>query len=132
MSHDIKEGLKYSKDHEWIRVENDNIAYIGITDFAQSELGELVYVEVDTVGEKLDAEEVFGTIEAVKTTSDLFMPITGEVLEFNPKIDEEDGDDPSIINSDPYGDGWIIKIAIYDMSDLDNLLDADAYKELVS
>lgn len=132
MSHEIKEGLKYTKDHEWVRITEDNIAYVGITDFAQSELGELVYIEVDTIGDSLEEGEVFGTIEAVKTTSDLFMPITGEILEFNPAIDEDEGDNPAVINSSPYGDGWIIKIAISDLSDMDSLLDAEAYKALVS
>lgn len=124
--------LKYTKDHEWIRVEGDNIIYVGITDFAQSELGELVYVEVETVGDTIDAEEVFGTVEAVKTTSDLFMPVKGEILEFNPKLDENDGDDPTLINSDPYGDGWIVKIKVNDPEVLDTLMDATAYQDLVS
>jgi len=124
--------LKYTKDHEWVRVEGDNIIYVGITDFAQSELGELVYVEVETVGDTIDAEEVFGTVEAVKTTSDLFMPVKGEVLEFNPKLDENDGDDPTLINSDPYGDGWIIKVKVNDPDILNTLMDAAAYQDLVS
>lgn len=124
--------LKYTKDHEWVRVEGDNIIYVGITDFAQSELGELVYVEVETVGDTIDAEEVFGTVEAVKTTSDLFMPLKGEVLEFNPKLDENEGDDPTLINSDPYGDGWIIKVKLSDPDLLSTLMDAAAYQDLVS
>ncbi len=124
--------LKYTKDHEWVRVEGDNIIYVGITDFAQSELGELVYVEVETVGDTIDAEEVFGTVEAVKTTSDLFMPVKGEILEFNPKLDENDGDDPTLINSDPYGDGWIIKVKVNDPEILNTLMDAAAYQNLVS
>ena len=124
-------NLKYTKDHEWVRIERDNIIYVGITDFAQSELGELVYVEVETVGDTIDAEEVFGTVEAVKTTSDLFMPVKGEVLEFNPKLDENDGDDPTLINSDPYGDGWIIKVKVDDPEILNTLMDAAAYENLV-
>jgi len=118
--------LKYSKDHEWLRVEGDN-AYIGITEFAQVELGDIVFVDVDTEGEDLEKEEVFGSIEAVKTVSDLFMPINGEVLSFNKKLDAE----PELINTDPYGEGWVIKIAISDVKELDELLDASAYQELV-
>jgi glycine cleavage system H protein len=118
--------LKYSKDHEWLRVEGGN-AYIGITEFAQGELGDIVFVDVDTEGEELEKEEVFGSIEAVKTVSDLFMPIKGEVLSFNKKLE----DDPELINTDPYGEGWVIKIAISDVSELDELLDASAYQELV-
>ncbi|MCZ2101589.1 MAG: glycine cleavage system protein GcvH [Chitinophagales bacterium] len=126
----IPENLRYSKEHEWVRVEGDH-AYIGITDFAQSELGELVYIEIDTVGQVVDKDEIFGTVEAVKTTSELFMPITGEVIEFNPLLDEADGDNPGLINEDPYGDGWIIKVKISDMSQLDELLDAAAYGDLI-
>ena len=118
--------LKYSKDHEWLRVEGNN-AYIGITEFAQGELGDIVFIDVDTEGEELEKEEVFGSVEAVKTVSDLFMPINGEVLEFNNKLEDE----PELINSAPYGDGWIIKISVSDVSELDALLDANAYKELV-
>ena len=118
--------LKYSKDHEWLRVEGGN-AYIGITEFAQGELGDIVFVDVDTEGDELEKEEVFGSIEAVKTVSDLFMPINGEVLSFNKKLE----DDPELINTDPYGEGWVIKIAISDVSELDELLDASAYQELV-
>ena len=118
--------LKYSKDHEWLRVEGNN-AYIGITEFAQGELGDIVFIDVDTEGEELEKEEVFGSVEAVKTVSDLFMPINGEVLEFNHKLEDE----PELINSAPYGDGWIIKVSVSDASELDALLDADAYKELV-
>ena len=118
--------LKYSKDHEWLRVEGNN-AYIGITEFAQGELGDIVFIDVDTEGEELEKEEVFGSVEAVKTVSDLFMPINGEVLEFNNKLEDE----PELINSDPYGDGWIIKVSVSDASELDTLLEADAYKELV-
>lgn len=118
--------LKYSKDHEWLRVEG-SVAYIGITEFAQGELGDIVFVDVDTEGEELEKEEVFGSIEAVKTVSDLFMPINGEVLSFNKKLE----DDPELINTDPYGEGWVIKIAISDVTELDELLDASAYQELV-
>lgn len=127
----IPENLRYTQDHEWIRVEDGKIAYIGITDFAQGELGEIVYVEVDSVDESLDKEDVFGTVEAVKTTSDLYMPVSGKVLEFNPAIDEGEGDDPALINSDPYGEGWIIKIELSDPSELEELLTATAYEELV-
>lgn len=127
----IKEGLKYTKEHEWLRVEG-NHAYIGITDFAQGELGEIVYVEVDTVGETIEKDEVFGTIEAVKTTSDLFIPVTAKILEFNPKLDENDGDEPEMINSDAYGEGWIVKIEIEDVSQLDDLMDHEAYAALIS
>jgi len=118
--------LKYSKDHEWLRAEGGN-AYIGITEFAQGELGDIVFVDVDTEGENLEKEEVFGSIEAVKTVSDLFMPINGEVLSFNKKLEDE----PELINTDPYGEGWVIKIAISDVTELDELLDASAYQELV-
>lgn len=124
----IPKELRYTEDHEWVRVEGD-IAYVGITDFAQRELDELVYVEVETVGETLAAGDVFGTVEAVKTTSDLFMPIGGEILEFNKKIDDSDGDDPTLINNDPYGEGWIVKIKISDKSELDALLSAEDYEE---
>ena len=123
----FSEDLKYSKDHEWIKVE-DEFAYIGITEFAQSELGDIVFVDVDSVGEILDQEEVFGSIEAVKTVSDLFMPISGEVVEFNNNLEEK----PELINSDPYKSGWIIKILITDPSELDVLLDASEYKNLVN
>ena len=118
--------LKYSKDHEWLRVEGGN-AYIGITEFAQGELGDIVFVDVDTEGENLEKEEVFGSIEAVKTVSDLFMPIDGEVLSFNKKLEDE----PELINTDPYGEGWVIKIAISDVTELDELLEASAYQELI-
>ena len=123
--------LKYTQEHEWIRIEGDFV-FIGITEFAQSELGDIVYVEVETVGEVVNSGDVFGTIEAVKTTSDLFMPITGEVLELNEAISEAGGDDPALINSDPYGEGWIIKVKISDKSEIDGLLDADAYAALVN
>ncbi len=124
-------NLKYTKEHEWIRVEDGNIAYIGITDFAQGELGEIVYVEVDTVGEELDKDDVFGTVEAVKTTSDLFMPVSGKILEFNPSLDENEGDDPTLVNSAPYGDGWIIKIQLTNPDEVEELMDAAAYEALV-
>jgi len=120
------EELKYTKDHEWLRVEEDNV-YVGITAFAQGELGDIVFVDVDTEGEELEKEEVFGSVEAVKTVSDLFMPINGEVLAFNERLEDE----PELINSDPYGEGWIIKISASDVSELNSLLSAESYKELV-
>jgi glycine cleavage system H protein len=123
----IPENLKYTKDHEWLKVE-DNVATIGITEFAQGELGDIVFVEVDTEGESLDLEEVFGTIEAVKTVSDLFMPIAGEVTEFNEILEDE----PELINSSPYDKGWIVKVNIADVSELDSLLSAEEYKNLIS
>lgn len=123
--------LKYTKDHEWIRVEGGNIAVVGITDFAQGELGEIVYVEVETQGESLEKETIFGTIEAVKTTSDLFMPVSGKVIEVNAAISESGGDDPTLVNTDPYGAGWIIKVELSNSAELDELLDADAYGELI-
>jgi glycine cleavage system H protein len=119
-------NCKYTEDHEWVRVENGNTAYVGITDYAQGELGELVYIEVETVGETVKAGDVFGTVEAVKTTSELYMPITGKVLEFNNKVG--DSGDPSLVNSDPYGDGWIVKIEIANPGDLNGLMDAGGYK----
>ena len=119
----IPTDLKYTEDHEWVRVEGDE-AYIGITDFAQGELGDIVFVEVETVDEELDKGDTFGTIEAVKTVSDLFMPVGGTVLELNEILE----DTPDVINKDPYGDGWIIKIKIADAGELDQLLDAEAYK----
>lgn len=127
---DFPSELKYTEDHEWIRIENDH-ASIGITDFAQGELGEIVYVEVETVGETLAKGEVFGTVEAVKTTSELYMPVSGEIVAFNSVIDESEDDEPGTINSDPYGKGWIIRIRIADPSELEELLDADAYREVV-
>ncbi len=123
----IPENLKYTKDHEWIRVEED-CAYIGITDFAQGELGDVVFVEIETEGETLSKEEVFGTIEAVKTVSDMFMPVSGEVLEINPKIEDK----PELVNKDPYGEGWIIKISITDSSELDELLTPGQYNDLIN
>ncbi len=122
----IPDNLQYTKDHEWVLVEGD-IATIGITDFAQNELGDIVFVEVDTVGETLDKEETFGTIEAVKTVSDMFMPVGGEILEFNEAIESA----PDTINKDPYNEGWIAKIKVSDPSELEDLLTAEAYKELV-
>jgi glycine cleavage system H protein len=128
---DFPDNLKYTEEHEWLRLEGDNIAYVGITDFAQSELDELVYVEVDTVGEELEQNEVFGTVEAVKTTSDLFMPVSGKVVAFNPQLDEKEGDDPTLVNRDPYGEGWIIKIELTQPEELESLMDAEAYAQLV-
>mgnify|MGYP000163799240 CR=1 FL=1 len=122
------DNLKYTEDHEWIRLEGGNTAVVGITDFAQGELGELVYIEVETIGDTLDAHAVFGTVEAVKTTSDLFMPVKGKVLEFNPAIDDSRGGDPALVNEDPYGAGWLVKIELSNPADLDGLLDAGAYK----
>jgi glycine cleavage system H protein len=127
----IPADYKYTKDHEWLKIEG-NTAWVGITDFAQSELGEIVFVEVDTVDEELSANDVFGTIEAVKTTSDLFMPVSGKVVEFNPEIDEDEGDNPALINEDPFDKAWIVKVEMSDPSELDDLLDAAAYKELIS
>lgn len=120
------DDLKYTKDHEWVRI-NGNEATIGITDFAQGELGDIVYVDVNTVGETIDRETVFGTVEAVKTVSDLFMPLTGEVLEVNKDIDAK----PEIVNSDPYGAGWMIKIKFNNPSEVNDLLTVDAYKKLI-
>jgi glycine cleavage system H protein len=122
----IPQDLKYTKEHEWIKIDGD-VATVGITDFAQGELGDIVYVEIETEGETLDAEEVFGTVEAVKTVSDLFMPLGGEILEFNEGLEA----DPEAVNRDPYGDGWMIKIKVFDASQVDGLLSADAYQELV-
>ena len=119
----IPSELKYTKEHEWVRLEGD-VAVIGITDFAQGELGDIVFVEVETVDESLGEDEVFGTIEAVKTVSDLFMPVAGEVTEFNEAVD----DDPALVNSDPYGEGWLIKVKVDDASSLDGLMDAEGYK----
>jgi glycine cleavage system H protein len=118
--------LRYTKDHEWIRIEGD-LAYVGITDFAQGELGDIVFVEIETVGEKLGKEAVFGTIEAVKTVSDLFMPVSGEILEMNPLIEES----PDVINKDPYGKGWMIKIKVTTPSEATDLLSAENYKKLI-
>ena len=118
--------LKYTKDHEWVRVEG-NVAYIGITDFAQKELGDIVYVDISTIGDEVEKEAVFGTVEAVKTVSDLFMPVSGKVLEMNKDIDSA----PESVNTDPYGKGWMIKIEILNPAELNELLSADAYKALV-
>lgn len=123
----IPADLKYTKDHEWIKIEGD-IATVGITDFAQSELGDIVYVEVETVDETLDREEVFGTVEAVKTVSDLFLPLSGEIIEFNDKLEDE----PELVNSDPYGEGWMIKMKVADNAQVGDLLDESAYKALVA
>lgn len=118
--------LKYTKDHEWIKVEGD-IATVGITDFAQGELGDIVFVEIETEGETLDQEETFGTIEAVKTVSDLFMPISGEITEFNSSLETE----PETVNSDPYGNGWMVKIKMSDSGQLNDLMDADSYQAML-
>ena len=118
--------LKYTKDHEWISIDGD-IATVGITEFAQGELGDIVYVEVETVDETMEADEVFGTVEAVKTVSDLFLPLSGEIIEFNDSLEAE----PEKVNNDPYGDGWMIKIKITNLDELDNLLDDAAYKEII-
>jgi glycine cleavage system H protein len=118
--------LKYTKDHEWVKIDGDR-ATIGITDFAQGELGDIVYVDVDTLDETVDKDEVFGSVEAVKTVSDLFMPLSGEVVEFNEGLE----DDPEIVNKDPYDKGWIIKISITDQSQIEDLLDAQAYKSII-
>lgn len=122
----VPADLKYTKDHEWIKIEGE-VATIGITDFAQGELGDIVYVEVETEGDTLEQEEVFGTVEAVKTVSDLFMPISGEVLEFNADLESA----PEAVNNDAYGSGWMIKVQISDMSQVDSLLTADQYKEIL-
>ena len=122
----IPANLKYTKEHEWIAIEGD-VATIGITDFAQSELGDIVYVEIETVGETIAQEEIFGSIEAVKTVSDLFMPISGEILEFNEELDGN----PELVNSDPYGAGWMVKVKISNSDEIQNLLDAEAYTSLV-
>lgn len=122
----IPANLRYTKEHEWIRVEG-NEAYVGITDYAQSELGEIVFVDVDTIGETIGQGEVFGSVEAVKTVSDLNMPATGEVLEFNEALNDQ----PELVNNDPYGEGWMIKISVNDAAELDNLLDAAAYEAIL-
>ncbi len=122
----IPTNLKYTKDHEWIKIEGD-IAIVGITDFAQGELGDIVYVEVETVDETLDKDEIFGTVEAVKTVSDLFLPLSGEIIEFNESLESE----PEKVNQDPYGDGWMIKIKFSNPDELDSLLDEESYKKLI-
>ncbi len=122
----IPANLKYTKDHEWVSVDGDT-ATIGITDFAQKELGDIVYVEVETLDQTLDKDEIFGTVEAVKTVSDLFLPMSGEIIEFNENLETN----PELVNSDPYGDGWMIKVKISDASEWDSLLTAEQYKELI-
>ena len=128
----VPSNLKYTKDHEWIRVEDGSIAYVGITEFAQGELGELVFIEVDTVGDTLNAGDVFGTVEAVKTTAELFLPVSGKILEFNPTLDESEGDNPGIINSDPYREGWIIKMEVQNPEELNELMSAADYDALIA
>ena len=123
----IPANLKYTKDHEWVKIEND-IATVGITDFAQGELGDIVYIEVDSLGENLESESVFGTVEAVKTVSDLFMPLSGEIIEFNSELESS----PEIVNEDPYNSGWMIKIKLSDVNSVSNLLDSKQYKDLIS
>jgi glycine cleavage system H protein len=123
----IPANLKYSKDHEWIRVEEGNIAYVGISDYAQGELGDIVFVDVNTVGESIEAHAIFGSVEAVKTVSDLFLPVSGKIVELNAKLDGE----PELINSDPYGDGWIVKIELSNVAELDQLMDSEAYNSLI-
>ena len=123
---EVKENLSYTNDHEWIKIEG-NIASVGITDFAQSELGDIVFIEVETIGEILNKNEVFGTVEAVKTVSDLFIPVSGKVLEFNNALE----DNPELVNDSPYGDGWIVKIEITNTDEIPDLLDSEAYKSLI-
>ena len=123
---EIKENLSYTNDHEWIKIEG-NIASVGITDFAQSELGDIVFIEVETIGEILNKNEVFGTVEAVKTVSDLFIPVSGKVLEFNNALE----DNPELVNDSPYGDGWFVKIEIKNTAEISDLLDSEAYKSLI-
>jgi glycine cleavage system H protein len=122
----IPANLKYTKDHEWIRIEG-NIGYVGVTDFAQGELGDIVFIEIETLGETLKKEEVFGTIEAVKTVSDMFMPVSGEIIEVNPAIT----DSPDLVNKDPYGEGWMVKIKISDLSQIEGLLTSDQYMSML-
>ena len=122
----IPDNLKYTKEHEWVSLEGD-VAVVGITDFAQGELGDIVFVEVETVDETLDADEVFGTVEAVKTVSDLFLPVAGEIVEFNEAVE----DDPALVNNDPYGEGWLIKMKVSNTADVDGLLDCEAYKAII-
>ena len=123
----IPANLKYTKDHEWVKIEND-VATVGITDFAQGELGDIVYIEVDSLGENLESESVFGTVEAVKTVSDLFMPLSGEIIEFNSELESS----PELVNEDPYDSGWMIKIKLSDTNLTSHLLDSKQYKDLVS
>ena len=127
----IPKDLKYTKDHEWVKIEGD-LAIVGVTEFAQNELGEIVFVEVDTVGDELEKDDVFGTVEAVKTTSDMMIPISGEVVEFNPELDEDEEDNPGMINEDPFGEGWIIKVKYSNIEELEELLDAETYENLIS
>lgn len=122
----VPEDLKYTKDHEWVRVEGESVV-VGVTDFAQKELGDIVYVDVDTEGDTIEKEEVFGSVEAVKTVSDLMMPVSGEIVAFNEVLEDE----PELVNTDPYGGGWMIKVLVSDFTELDSLLSADQYKELV-
>ncbi|MBP6976937.1 MAG: glycine cleavage system protein GcvH [Bacteroidales bacterium] len=122
----VPDNLKFTEDHEWLRVEN-GLGYIGVTDFAQSELGDVVFLEVETVGESLGKGETFGTIEAVKTVSDIFMPVSGEILEFNETLTDQ----PELINKDPYGEGWIVKIRITNLAEVDELLSADDYQQVI-
>ena len=122
----VPDELKYTKDHEWVRVEGESIV-VGVTDFAQKELGDIVYVDVDTEGQAIEKEEVFGSVEAVKTVSDLMMPVSGEIVALNDALEDE----PELVNTDPYGDGWMIKVLVSDFTELDSLLTADQYKELV-
>jgi glycine cleavage system H protein len=119
--------LRYTKDHEWIKLESGNIALVGITDFAQSELGDIVFVDIETVGQTLNANDIFGTVEAVKTVSDLFLPVAGKVLEVNPAIDNN----PELLNSDPYGEGWLVKIEVSEPGEIDTLLDSAAYQNII-
>jgi glycine cleavage system H protein len=123
---DFPAALKYTKDHEWIKVDGNN-AYIGITEFAQRELGDIVYIDIPSVGKEIAKDEAFGTVEAVKTVSDLFMPVTGTINEINPALDKQ----PELVNSDPYGEGWMVKITLANAADVDGLLSADSYKSLV-
>lgn len=123
----IPSELKYTKDHEWVRIEDDE-AIVGITDFAQSELGDIVFVEIETEGETIDQEDVFGSVEAVKTVSDLFMPLSGEITAYNSELD----DTPELVNSDPYNKGWMIRIKFSDSSEIEGLLSADAYRDLIA
>jgi glycine cleavage system H protein len=122
----IPENLRYTKDHEWIRVE-DKVAFVGITDYAQGELGDIVFIEIETLGQHLEKEEVFGTIEAVKTVSDLFMPASGKVIEINDKLE----DNPDLVNKDPYGEGWLIKVEVDDVNQVNSLHDAQSYKKMI-
>jgi glycine cleavage system H protein len=123
---DFPAGLKYTKDHEWVKVDGD-VAYIGITEFAQRELGDIVYIDISSLGKEVAKDEVFGTVEAVKTVSDLFMPVAGTINELNPALDKQ----PELVNSDPYGEGWMVKITLSDASSVEDLLTADSYKSLV-